>query len=207
MADWDANSAQLEQNLRHLLETARDNARRRTLFSVKTARQWHAEALRDLAVPDPRYVGRFRGEPGLEKVQVHIGGRFGIAARDVASALAEFERTLLPVIARLDTLIPAGTDPNTDQLAAILEVCAWVHAEWIRIHPFANGNGRTARLCVNSIAMRYYLPPFLSLRPRPDTGYGDAAAEAMRGNWQPTIAVFRRLLDDFLRSPPPESAG
>ena len=204
MADWDADSAQLEQNLLIALETIRDNARRRTALSLETARQWHAESLRGLAVPDARYVGRFRGEPGLEKVQVHVGGRFGVAARDVASALAAFERTIQPVITRLDALILADTDPNADQLAAILEVCAWVHAEWIRIHPFANGNGRTARLWVNSIAMRYNLPPFLRLRPRPDAGYGNAGAEAMRGNWQPTIAVFRQLLADFLRSPAPE---
>ncbi len=204
MADWDADSAQLEQNLLRVLETIRDNARRRTVLSVETARRWQAEILRDLATPDPRYVGRFRGESNLEKVQVHVNGRFGVAARDVASALAAFERTIQPVIARLDALIPAGTDPNADELAAILEVCAWVHAEWIRIHPFANGNGRTARLWVNSIAMRYQLPPFLKPRPRPDAGYGDAGAEAMRGNWQPTIAVFRKLLDDFLRSPAPE---
>jgi hypothetical protein len=89
-----------------------------------------------LAVPDPRYVGRFRGKPGLEKVQVHVGEQFGVAARDVPTALTTFEHTLLSVIARLDTLIPAGNDPNNDQLAAILEVCAWAHAEWIRIHPF-----------------------------------------------------------------------
>jgi Fic family protein len=204
MDDWDADSAQLEQNLLIALETIRDNARRRTALSLETARQWHAESLRDLAVPDARYVGGFRGEPGLEKVQVHVGRRFGVAARDVASALAAFERTIQPVITRLDALIPADTDPNADQLAAILEVCAWVHAEWIRIHPFANGNGRTARLWVNSIAMRYNLPPFLRLRPRPDAGYGNAGAEAMRGNWQPTIAVFRQLLADFLHSPAPE---
>jgi len=204
MADWDADSAQLEQNLLIALETIRDNARRRPALSLETARQWHVESLRDLAVPDARYVGGFRGEPGLEKVQVHVGGRFGVAARDVASALAAFERTIQPVITRLDALILADTDPNADQLAAILEVCAWVHAEWIRIHPFANGNGRTARLWVNSIAMRYNLPPFLRLRPRPDADYCNAGAEAMRGNWQPTIAVFRQLLADFLRSPAPE---
>jgi hypothetical protein len=201
MADWDANSAELEQNLRRVLEKIRDDARRRAVLSIETGREWHAEALRGLAVPDPRYVGRFRGEPGLEKVQVHIGGRFGVAAREVAIALAAFERTLQRVIARLDALIPRGIDPSADQLAAILEVCAWVHAEWIRIHPFANGNGRIARFWVNSIAMRYNLPPFLKLRPRPDAGYGDAGAEAMGGNWQPTIAVLRNLLEDFLRQP------
>jgi hypothetical protein len=206
MADWDADSAQLEQNLRSVFETIRDDSRRRTVVSVETVRLWHTDILRGLTLPDPRYIGRFRGETGLEKVQVQVGGRFGVAARDVSTALAAFERTLQPVIARLDALIPAGNDPNTDQLAAILEVCAWVHAEWIRIHPFANGNGRTARLWVNSIAMRY-LPPFLRLRPRPDAGYGDAGAEAMRGNWQPTLAVLCRQLKDFRHAPAPDRSS
>lgn len=115
MADWDADSAELEQNLRRVLKKIRNDARRRVGLSIETARQWHAEILRGLAVPEPRYVGRFRGEPGLEKVQVHVAGRFGIAARDVTTALAEFERALQPVIARLDELIRRGTDPSADQ--------------------------------------------------------------------------------------------
>ena len=200
MADWDAVSAHLERNLLHVLEAIRQGARRREPVSVATARDWHAATLRGLSVSDPLYVGRFRGEAGLEKVQVHVGGRFGVAAREVATSLAAFERTLQPVIARLDVLIPPDTDPTADQLAAILEFCAWVHAEWIRVHPFANGNGRSARLWVNAIAMRYNLPPFLPLRPRPDGGYGSADADAMIGNWQPTIGVLRRLLNDFLRT-------
>ena len=76
---------------------------------------------------------------------------------------------------------------------------AWVHAEWVRIHAFANGNGRTARLWSNSPAMRYGLPPFVCLRPRPNTGYGGAGAKAMHGNWETTARVFRRLLDKLLR--------
>ena len=153
--------------------------------------------MRHLDVPDPRYVGALRGEPGLERVQVRVNGRYGIAARDVGHALADFERTLQPIIERLDQHIPAGIDPNADQTAAVLEVCAWVHAEWIRIHPFTNGNGRTARLWVNGIVMRYNLPPFLRLRPRPDLDYGAAGAEAMLGHWEPTIAVLRQALEQF----------
>lgn len=198
MADWDANSPTLEANLNRILQQIQAAAARRDRLSVETARRWQAETLRDLDVPDSRYVGAFRGEAGLEKIQVHVNGQFGVAARDVGRALAEFEHTLQQVIDRLDQLIPAGVEPDEDQTRAILEVCAWAHGEWIRIHPFANGNGRTARLWVNSIAMRYALPPFLKLRPRPARGYGEAGAEAMRGNWEPTIPVFRRLLDDCL---------
>jgi hypothetical protein len=120
MADWDADSDHLEQNLRGVLETIRDDARRRTLPSIETARHWHAATLRGLAVPGPRYVGRFRGEPGLEKVQVRIGAQFGVAVRDVPTALMTFERTLLSVIARLETLageesIRLSADGDTDQ--------------------------------------------------------------------------------------------
>lgn len=68
----------------------------------------------------------------------------------------------------------------------------------MRIHPFANGNGRTARLWANAIAMRYGLPPFVRLRPRPDFGYEAASGEAMRGKHQTTILAFRRLLAAFL---------
>jgi Fic family protein len=99
-------------------------------------------------------------------------------------------------------MLSAGQDPDADQLAAIVDLCAWAHAEWIRIHPFANGNGRTARLWANCIAMRYGLPPFIRLRPRPNDGYAAAGAKAMQGNWEQTAAEFRRLLFAFLDSIP-----
>lgn len=197
MVEWDANSPRLDVNLQRVLENIRQAATRREPATVEAARRWHIDTLRGLDVPDSKYVGAFRGEPGLERVQVHVNGRYGVAASEVARALAGFQSTLGQVIGRLDQLIPHNANPNPDQAAAILEACAWLHAEWIRIHPFANGNGRTARLWVNSIAMRYQLPPFLKLRPRPNAGYAAAGAEAMRGNWKPTIAVLRELLNNF----------
>ncbi|HEV3037885.1 MAG TPA: Fic family protein [Candidatus Angelobacter sp.] len=68
----------------------------------------------------------------------------------------------------------------------------------MRIHPFANGNGRTARLWANCMALRYGLPLFIRLRPRPDGGYGAASAEAMQGNWEPTATVFHEMLNRLL---------
>jgi len=154
--------------------------------------------MKSLKVPDSRLVGAFRGDPGLEGVQVRVGAHYGVDAVDVAGALGEFETKLQSLVAELDSLIPADYDSNADQLAAILDLCAWVHSEWVRIHPFANGNGRTARLWANSIALRYGLPPFIHLRPRPNSGYADAGARAMQGDWKPTAIVFRRLLDKCL---------
>lgn len=198
MADWDEDSPQLEDNLKQLLRRIRHDARRRELPTVEAARRWHIETLHNLPVPNPTFVGAFRGEAGLEYIQVRIAGRYGVAAPLVASELAHFELILQRAVRRLDELIPPGTEPNADQLMAILGVCAWAHAEWVRIHPFANGNGRTARLWANSLALRYGLPPFLRLRPRPAGGYGLVSEKAMLGDWEPTITLFQDLLKAFL---------
>src|SRR5436305_3306747 len=157
-----------------------------------------------LGTPSLRFVGAFRGEPGLEHVQVRVGSNYGVNSINVAGELRRFEEKLQALVAELDALLPIGQELDSDYLAAIVDLCAWAHAEWVRIHPFANGNGRTARLWANSLAMRYGLPPFVRLRPRPGAGYGQAGAQAMQGDWEPTAAVFRHLLDDFLNETWPQ---
>jgi hypothetical protein len=113
--------------------------------------------------------------------------------------LAHFELRLQAEVAKLDHEIRIGGEPNATQLAEIIRMGAWAHAEWVRIHPFANGNGRTARLWVNSIALRYGLPPFLQLRPRPGgVDYVHASAQAMLGQWELTAAVFLRLYIQYI---------
>ncbi|MBI2368368.1 MAG: Fic family protein, partial [Deltaproteobacteria bacterium] len=96
----------------------------------------------------------------------------------MAKQLQEFEQRLQEVVAALDQCCPVGQELDADGLAAIIDVCAWAHSEWVRIHPFANGNGRTARLWANFLLMRYGLPPAIRLRPRPDGGYAAAGARA-----------------------------
>jgi hypothetical protein len=200
MPDWDEDSPPLRANLARILERIVEDADRRSTPTIETVRSWPATAMDGLRVRDPRFIGAFRGEKGLEHVQVRVGDRYGVDSRQVDAELERFEATLQRVVAELDARLAAGQQPDADELAAVIDLCAWVHAEWVRIHPFANGNGRTARLWANSIALRYGLPPFVVLRPRPDAGYAEAAAEAMRGDWKPTAALFRRLLADALNA-------
>lgn len=198
MPNWDEDSPQLRENLAHVLEEIARAAEQRGTPTLEAARRWQTIVMQGLDVPDSRFVGAFRGEPGLVNVQVRVGANYGVDSAKVAEELTRFEAKLQTLVAELDALLPIGQEPDADQLAAIVDLCAWVHAEWVRIHPFANGNGRTARLWANSLAMRYGLPPFIRLRPRPNAGYGDAGAKAMQGDWKPTAVAFRRLLDDFL---------
>jgi hypothetical protein len=84
----------------------------------------------------------------------------------------------------------------------VLTYCAALHGNWVRIHPFANGNGRTARLWANWAALRYGLPPFVTVNPHPHDPYGAAAAAWMAGDDQVMVAVLEQMLRDFLAGLP-----
>ncbi|MBO6178830.1 MAG: Fic family protein [Selenomonadaceae bacterium] len=48
-----------------------------------------------------------------------------------------------------------------------MDVAAWIHAEFVRIHPFADGNGRTARMIMNYELMRgEFLPIVIKTKNR-----------------------------------------
>ena len=90
----------------------------------------------------------------------------------------------------------AADDP---QLHAVLTLCAVLHGEWVRIHPFANGNGRSARVWANWAALRYGLPPFVRLRPRPEgLAYAAAGHASMAGEHTLAVGVFRQQLQALL---------
>jgi fido (protein-threonine AMPylation protein) len=198
MPDWDDDSPRLAANLRALIELVARRAEDRATPQVAHARRWQRIMMDGLEVPEPIFVGAFRGETGLEDVQVRIAGASCVPAEYVSSELIRFEAKLRGLVAELDAVVPVGSELDADRLSAIFDACAWAHSEWVRIHPFANGNGRTARLWANTIAMRYGLPPFIRLRPRPSSGYAEACARAMQGDWTSTAIVFRQLFDSYL---------
>lgn len=53
--------------------------------------------------------------------------------------------------------------------ANVLELAAWTHAEFVRIHPFADGNGRTSRLIMNYQLLAHgFLPVSIAKEARLD---------------------------------------
>lgn len=198
MPSWDQDSPELRRNLGKVLDEIVRSAQRREFPTLASAQHWQSLLMKNLTVPDGRFVGAFRGEPGLEKIQVRVGIHYGVDAAEVAEELAAFEKKLHWLLQELDLMLPVGQEPDADQLAAIVDLCAWVHAEWVRIYPFANGNDRAARLWAYFIAMRCGLPPFIRLRSRPNFRHGEVGYKAMCGDWKPTTVVFRKLLDAFL---------
>lgn len=200
MTDWDADSPRLQANLAHTLSSALQHARARKPPTAALAKAWHTGILRGLDVPNPAFVGAFRGEAALEHTGVRVAYCWGAAPGEVADAVSAFLDELEDALARLDGAIrPEGIPETDDALEAVLTAAALAHAKWVEIHPFANGNGRTARMWANWVLMRYGVPPFVRLRPRPEgLPYADASRRALcDGDYEPTIALFFRLFDEF----------
>jgi Fic family protein len=201
VADWEANSPQLVENLQELGRRIATDAASRQPLSSGVVREWHAHILRGLESVGGEPSGRYRGETGLEEYDVAVGGRPGAPAARVAGELRAFDDTLTAQLEALDRTIRREhleDDLTADTVHAVLILCAWAHGEWVRIHPFPNANGRMARLLVNSIALRYGLPAFLRLRPRPGRDYAWVAQQAMTGHWEAAVPLFARLYEAAL---------
>ncbi len=84
-----------------------------------------------------------------------------------------------------------------------IELSAWTHAEFVRIHPYIDGNGRTSRLLMNYQLLAHgYLPISIAKENRLD--YYNALEEyAVNGNLQPFTDFIAELeetqIDEYIR--------
>lgn len=96
----------------------------------------------------------------------------------------------------MDLSVKSGIEP--------IELAAWTHAEFVRIHPFVDGNGRTARLIMNYQLMRGgYLP--ISIAKEDRMKYFDCLEQyALHGNLKPFEGLVAELeetrLDSYIKA-------
>ena len=206
--DPPGSASRIESNLRAILASIVTASPRRDRPSVAMAQAWHRAIYTGVALPVPYYAGEVRDSdpafPELIGYEVAVGSARGVPSADVPRALTSFEAGMAAVVTRLDGRLAIGARPSTTtDLQGVLTAAAVAHGEWIRIHPFANGNGRTARLWANWVAARYSLPVFVSLRPRPaGLLYAGAAAASMRGDHRPMVIAFLDMLQGTLSGAP-----
>ena len=84
-----------------------------------------------------------------------------------------------------------------------IELAAWTHAEFVRIHPFVDGNGRTSRLLMNyQLMINGYLPVSVDKEDRLDY-YNALEQYAAHGNLEPFADFVGELeekqLDEYLK--------
>jgi fido (protein-threonine AMPylation protein) len=174
------------------------------------ARRWHRQVFDGVAVPVSYFVGGIRDsdptEPELVDYEVAVQGAVAVtaavSAANVWAELRAFEASLRAQVTAMDADHPyTGPGAPSGSTDGVVELAAWVHGEWIRIHPFVNGNGRIARVWANWVALRYGLPPFVRLRPRPaGNTYVSAAERSMAGDHRYMEVEFLRLLALYLSS-------
>jgi Fic/DOC family len=211
------NLSLIQENAAQLMAELRATAAERNMPTSDELCRWHSRLYAGCDVPVRGYVGRFRGDaavPELIDYEVGLGGRLkdgnlekmGVWARQVRGEMEAVLRGLHAVFAELDARLPVGKPPTTpDEVLAVISFTALAHGECLRVHPFANGNGRVARLLVAFICLRYGLPMFLHIKPRPESqDYIRASQDSMGrppdfvGNHTTTTAVFARMLADVL---------
>jgi Fic/DOC family len=111
-------------------------------------------------------------------------------------------------------LVPARMRDWLDRLASLpeqdghlMELLAWQHAEFERIHPFLDGNGRTGRLVLNLILVRLGYPPAI-IQKRERQRYLAALRHSDAGNDGPLgELIARAVLDNLYRFVVPAVAG
>ena len=207
------DSQRLRANSTALLRRLRTEAPRRTLPDLAIVCRWHADLYAGCRVPVAGYVGHLRGDPSqpdLVGYEVGVGplqpdglpAKVGVWSTELLRAVNTLLSQVHAAVTHLDSRLPIGVRPSTvDELEAVVRLTAAVHGEWIRLHPFASGNGRTARVWAGWLALRYSLPVFVIVKPRPgDMAYTRAARDSMGrppdfvGDHSTAVGVFGHML-------------
>ncbi len=110
---------------------------------------------------------------------------------------------VMPLMRKLEKDFLAKYTPchytDIDELAEALGV---VHIEFILIHPFREGNGRTARVLSDLMAIQANYPP-LNYHSIDQSGDANGFSEYVRaihagfnGNYEPIKKIFKRVLEE-----------
>ncbi len=80
-----------------------------------------------------------------------------------------------------------------------IDCLTFAHYEFIRIHPFNNGNGRTGRILMNIVALKFGYKPLELYHREGDSRktYIDAMKLADNGNFEPLTTLIRKELTAF----------
>lgn len=79
----------------------------------------------------------------------------------------------------------------------VIEQAANIHESLVTIHPFVDGNGRTARLVMNLLLMRAGFPP-LRIQPEQRADYFTALDESRFGKREAFVEWIAQLADNEL---------
>ncbi|XP_055712448.1 protein adenylyltransferase Fic [Phlebotomus papatasi] len=145
-------------------------------------------SLKDILEIHKRVLGHVDPVEGgvLRTTQVYVGGHIPPGPGDLQILMSRFEQWL-----------------NSPQTVALhpVKLAALAHYKLVHIHPFADGNGRTSRLLMNTILMRAGYPPAIIAKQQ-RLQYYNALQTANEGDVRPFVRFIAectgRTLDLYL---------
>ena len=165
-----------------------------TLEHCEDTRPIHEEFFLELTPPGfEYYAGHYRGEDFLclRAYQVTVGSdpRVGFAASVVPEEMSHVARRMRSGMGGLDAAhrYPHAQIPADIKLLHTVMFACQILELFLRVHPYANGNGHVGRFLVWAILGRYgYWPRQWSVEPRPpDPPYTQLIVEYRNGNPEP----------------------
>lgn len=136
------------------------------------SRPTHARLYLDLTPAKcPYFAGHFRGEEFRCLKHYTVGTldgdpAVGYAPIDVQDAMRDLEKAIRQGLNSLDQFVASGRS-RVAGLIQIVRVAARIFELFLRIHPYANGNGHAARIFVCALLGRYgFWPSTWAIEPR-----------------------------------------
>lgn len=134
-------------------------------------------------------AGNYRGSnhPCLARYAVHVGPHIGSHPICVDEHMRSFHDDLNQAIQKLDGISSAAKKQSEKSavMPLIVDVCAATLERFLTIHPYANGNGHTARLLVWILLIRYGRVPVQWTLEKSPPGYGDLIQKHRSGDRNP----------------------
>jgi cell filamentation protein len=150
-------------------------------FSADDIRKIH----RSWLGPIYAWAGQYRN------VNLSKGDFTFAVAEHIPRLMEEFERNILR----------RYTPCRSEDSEEIVQSLAVVHTELILIHPFREGNGKTARMLATLMGLQSELPPldFGTMGGKNRKGYFAAVQAGMGGDYGPMEKIFSAVIRRTLR--------
>lgn len=142
----------------------------------------------------PYLAGKVRhGAAGFEFPSEFGEDMRGTPYLDLPDQLKDWSANVKRDIGDLDRFLDEDSPPRHAE--NVVRAAAYAHCGLTAMHPFVNGNGRTARVCVNYFAYRYNLRPIAVERDKEDRAYISAANDWLRyGRADPFVEYLHQRM-------------
>lgn len=142
----------------------KEQAKQKRKFSVEFIRETGGLVMKNTGSSTNTILGSFDTSKGdLRLAQVYVDKKYFPDYKKVPDLLEQFCKS---VNEKIDTV------KDTE----ILKLAADVHYNFVNIHPFGDGNGRTARLLMNYV-QQYHKEPLIKIFTEDRSAYIDALNE------------------------------